>query len=81
MTAPLRFAVLTDLHFVPAGQRLYGFDPRVVLRRALAFLTTLPQVDFLVIAGDLTDRAEEAAYASLRAEAAAVATPQDLGRF
>lgn len=75
MTAPLRFAVLTDLHFVPAGQRLYGFDPRAVPRRALAFLTTLPQVDFLVIAGDLTDRAEEAAYASLRAELAALPVP------
>lgn len=75
MTAPLRFAVLTDLHFVPAGQRIYGFDPRKNLRRALAFLETLPQVDFLVIAGDLTDRAERAAYESLRAELAVLRIP------
>lgn len=75
MTTSLRFAVLTDLHFVPAGQTLYGFDPRESLRRALAFLDTLPQVDFLVIAGDLTDRAELAAYESLRDELAALRLP------
>ena len=66
MTAPLRFAVLTDLHFVPEGQTIYGFDPRACLARALDFLNTLPQVDFLVIAGDLCDRGEPGAYTSLR---------------
>ncbi|GHH05503.1 phosphodiesterase [Pseudodonghicola xiamenensis] len=75
MTTPLRFAVLTDLHFVPAGQTIYGFDPRESLRRALAFLDTLPQVDFLLICGDLTDRAELAAYESLRDELAALRLP------
>lgn len=66
MTAPLRFAVLTDLHFVPAGQTIYGFDPRACLAQALDFLNTLPKVDFLVIAGDLCDRGEPGAYTSLR---------------
>lgn len=75
MTTPLRFAVLTDLHFVPAGQTIYGFDPRENLRRALTFLDTLPQVDFLLICGDLTDRAERAAYESLCAELAALSIP------
>lgn len=75
MTTPLHFAVLTDLHFVPAGQTIYGFDPRQNLRRALAFLDTLPQVDFLLICGDLTDRAEQAAYESLREELAALSIP------
>ena len=75
MTAPLRFAVLTDLHFVPAGARIYGFDPRACLRRALAFLDTLPQVDFLVIIGDLTDRAEQAAYESLQNALSSLSIP------
>ncbi|MGE4328404.1 MAG: phosphodiesterase [Pseudodonghicola sp.] len=75
MTDPLRFAVLTDLHFVPEGQTIYGFDPRQSLRAALAFLPSLPQVDFLVIAGDLADRAEPAAYDSLRAELAGLPFP------
>ena len=67
MTAPLRFAILTDTHFVPEGQTLYGFDPRESLRTALTFLTTrLPRVDCLVITGDLADRAEPEAYGSLR---------------
>lgn len=75
MSDPLRFAILTDLHFVPEGQTIYGFDPRSCLRRALDFLDTLPQVDFLVIAGDLTDRAEPAAYDSLRAGLSGLSVP------
>ncbi|MFN4101437.1 MAG: metallophosphoesterase, partial [Pararhodobacter sp.] len=67
--------ILTDLHFVPEGQTIYGFDPRSGLRRALDFLDTLPQVDFLVIAGDLTDRAEPAAYDSLRAVLSGLSVP------
>ncbi|MGR3378311.1 phosphodiesterase [Salipiger abyssi] len=75
MTNALRFAILTDLHFVPEGQTIYGFDPRACLGRALAFLDTLPQVDFLVIAGDLCDRGEPAAYDSLRAALADLPVP------
>lgn len=75
MPAPLRFAIFADLHFVPEGQTIYGFDPRACLRRALDFLDTLPQVDFLVIVGDLTDRAEQAAYESLRSELSRLAIP------
>lgn len=75
MTNALRFAVLTDLHFVPAGQTIYGFDPRACLARALAFLQTLPRVDFLVIAGDLCDRGEPGAYDSLRAALAGLSVP------
>lgn len=75
MPVPLRFAVLTDLHFVPAGQTIYGFDPRASLRRALDFLDTLPQVDFLVIIGDLTDRGEQAAYESLQNELSRLKVP------
>lgn len=75
MTTPLRFAVLSDLHFVPEGQTIYGFDPRACLARALAFLKTLPQVDFLVIAGDLADRGDPGAYASLRSVLADLPVP------
>ncbi|MGY9048739.1 3',5'-cyclic-nucleotide phosphodiesterase [Puniceibacterium antarcticum] len=75
MTVPLRFAILSDLHFVPEGETIYGFDPRACLRRALDFLSTLPQVDFLVIAGDLTDRAEQQAYESLLRELACLDIP------
>ncbi|SFC76504.1 phosphodiesterase [Salipiger profundus] len=75
MSNALRFAVLTDLHFVPAGQTIYGFDPRACLARALAFLRTLPQVDFLVIAGDLCDRGEAGAYDSLRTALAELPVP------
>lgn len=75
MAPSFRFAVLTDLHFVPAGERLYGFDPRDSLRRALAFLETLPQVDALVLAGDLADRGETAAYRSLHSELSGLPFP------
>ncbi|MDK3019214.1 phosphodiesterase [Pseudodonghicola flavimaris] len=75
MTAPLRFAVLSDLHFVPEGQSIYGFDPRACLARALAFLRELPQLDFLLIAGDLADRGEPAAYDSLRQALAGLPLP------
>ncbi|MCR8550301.1 phosphodiesterase [Salipiger sp. P9] len=75
MIPALRFAILTDLHFVPEGQTLYGFDPRACLARALAFLKTLPRVDFLLIAGDLADRGEPGAYDSLRKALADLPVP------
>lgn len=62
MPRPLRVALLTDTHFLPPGQTLYGFSPRAHLERALAAIRRLPPVDLLVVMGDLTDRAEEAAY-------------------
>ncbi|QPC44073.1 phosphodiesterase [Kaustia mangrovi] len=66
MTEPLRFAILTDTHFVPEGQTIYGFDPRAMLGHALGFIRDkLPRVDFLIVTGDLTDRAEPEAYRSL----------------
>ncbi len=75
MTAPLRFAILTDLHFVAEGQTIYGFDPRACLRRALDFLATLPQLDFVVILGDLADRGDQPAYQSLRNELSRLSIP------
>lgn len=61
----MRIALMTDLHFVPAGRRLYGLDPRARLEAALADLATQPPVELILITGDLAHRGEPAAYESL----------------
>ena len=46
---------LTDPHFVPPGQTLYGRDPSVALKRCLADINEHhADADLCVITGDLT---------------------------
>lgn len=61
-------AQLSDLHIVPAGERLDGrIDTAAGLRAAVATVAGWPQApDAVVLTGDLTDAGEPAAYAHLR---------------
>lgn len=68
MTTPsMKFVVLTDTHFVPEGQSLFGLDPAVRLASAIHVINRdHSDIDFVIITGDLADRGEQAAYAYLR---------------
>ncbi len=57
---------LTDTHFVPRGQTLYGGDPRDTLERAVADINhNHADADLAVVTGDLTHWGEPEAFASL----------------
>lgn len=59
---------LTDTHFVPAPQRLYGMDPRARLQAALdSIATDHSDAEAIVITGDLCHWGERAAYEELHA--------------
>jgi 3',5'-cyclic-AMP phosphodiesterase len=58
---------VSDVHFVPPGQRLLGFDPEARLREVVASVNLdHPDADLCVISGDLTDRGDVESYAFLR---------------
>ncbi|MEY4413444.1 MAG: hypothetical protein RIQ53_737 [Pseudomonadota bacterium] len=61
-------AQLSDLHIVPAGERLDGrIDTAAGLRAAVATVAGWPQApDAVVLTGDLTDTGAPAAYAHLQ---------------
>ena len=62
----LKFIVLTDTHFVPPGQPLYGLDPAERLRPAIEVINReYADCEFVVICGDLAHKGEQAAYESL----------------
>lgn len=72
----MKFIVLTDTHFVPAGQRLYGLDPAERLVRAVDVINeTHRDIDFVIITGDLAHWGEDGAYASLRQSLASLRAP------
>lgn len=57
---------LTDAHFVPPGQTLYGGDPRKVLEAAVAEINRHhADAELLCITGDLAHWGEDEALASL----------------
>lgn len=57
---------LTDTHFVPKGKELYGKDPAIALRAAVADITENHlDAEHLVITGDLTHWGEPEAFAQL----------------
>ena len=57
---------LTDTHFVPPGQTLYGGDPRANLAAAVADINQHhADADLVVITGDLTHWGEPEAFAHL----------------
>lgn len=62
----MKFIHLTDTHFVPEGQTLYGRDPRLTLERAVWDINRHHgDADCVVVTGDLTHWGEAAAFDSL----------------
>ena len=67
---------LTDPHFVAAGRRLYGLDPRARLDAAVASINALhADADRVVITGDLAHSGEPGTYDALHECLAALAVP------
>ena len=72
----LAFAILTDAHFGPPGQTLYGLDPRARLEAAIEVINRdHPHLDFVIFAGDLTDLGVTAAYENLAGALARLKAP------
>ncbi len=68
--------VLTDTHFVPAGRRLYGLDPRARLDAAVRLINAEHAgADLVLVTGDLAHWGEEAAYAALAQALAPLVPP------
>jgi len=64
----LKFLVISDLHLVPEGQTSMTLDTAVRLQTCVDTINArYADADFVVVAGDLADRGEEAAYLRLQA--------------
>jgi 3',5'-cyclic AMP phosphodiesterase CpdA len=75
----MKFIHLTDPHFVPKGDTLYGRDPSVTLAAAIADINHHHHdADAVVITGDLTHLGQEAAFAHLAETLAPLAPPLKL---
>jgi 3',5'-cyclic AMP phosphodiesterase CpdA len=63
----MKFIVLTDLHLMKPGERLWGLDPLERFERCLADIEKHhSDAEFCVITGDLCDVAAPEAYAALK---------------
>lgn len=72
----LKFLVLSDLHLMPEGQTSLTLDTGARLEQAVdAVLERYSDFDFCIIAGDLADLAQEAAYERLKATIARLPIP------
>jgi 3',5'-cyclic AMP phosphodiesterase CpdA len=72
----MKFVILTDFHFVPEGETLFGLDPRANLARAVGMINRdHPDIDLVILLGDLTQRGEPAAYASIAETLAPLKAP------
>jgi len=70
---------LTDTHFVPSGERLYGGNPRETLDAAIADINANhADADLVVITGDLTHWGEAAAFENLSEAISALQVPVKL---
>lgn len=59
----MKFIHFTDLHLVPRGEKLWGFDPVARFEACLSDLAKFhADAEFCVISGDLTDRGDIASY-------------------
>jgi len=72
----LKFIVLSDLHLGPPGAAVNGLDPALRLKAAVETINRdHANADFVVLAGDLADQGEVAAYEVLRDLIAPLAMP------
>ncbi|MEE8286033.1 MAG: phosphodiesterase [Gammaproteobacteria bacterium] len=63
----MKFVQVTDLHIVPDGEKLLGFDPVERLSACIADINQHREdVSFCIFTGDLTDRGDRQAYGVLR---------------
>lgn len=63
----MKLVVLSDIHLLPAGARLYGLDPAARLAHAVDVINRDHRdIAFVVIAGDLAHAGDCAAYGILR---------------
>ncbi|ALG91181.1 MULTISPECIES: metallophosphoesterase [Actibacterium] len=62
----LKFIVVSDLHLVPEGKLSHGIDTSVRLRMAIEHINAHHHdAEFCILAGDLADHGDPAAYARL----------------
>ena len=72
----LKFLVISDLHLVPEGQTSMTLDTAARLEACVATINArYSDADFVVVAGDLADLGEEAAYLRLQALLQPLAIP------
>jgi len=65
----MKFVILSDTHFVPAGRKLYGLDPAARLAIAVDKINaTHRDIAFVIVTGDLAHWGEQGAYESLAAQ-------------
>ena len=65
---PLSLLHLSDLHLTIPGRKVYGLDPLAGLEKCLARIAAYhPDVDLMVISGDLAHLGQREAYLALRA--------------
>jgi 3',5'-cyclic AMP phosphodiesterase CpdA len=76
MSDTLKFVVMSDLHLVAEGALSMGQDTAERMRQAVDCVNTrYADADFCIIAGDLADLGEEAAYHRLKALAGQISIP------
>ncbi len=76
MTGMLKFVVLSDLHLGPPGTAVNGLDTGARLSAGIAAINRdHADADFVLIAGDLADRGDAAAYHHLRDRLADLTLP------
>ena len=64
----MKIIQLTDLHLVPEGQKIHEIDPSQRLEQALANIKLRhPDLDLLVITGDLCNEGDTLSYRLLKA--------------
>lgn len=75
----MKLIQITDVHLVPQGETLYGIDPQLRLRASIADINAHhADAELCIITGDLTHMGDDASYAVLRNELAALEVPWQL---
>jgi 3',5'-cyclic-AMP phosphodiesterase len=63
----MKFIHVTDIHLVPPGQKLWGFDPLARLDACLADIEKYhSDAAFCAVTGDLTEKGDQSAYEVLK---------------
>lgn len=76
----MKFVILSDLHLMPEGQTSHGLDTARRLEQGVAAINARhSDADFCILAGDLADLGEEAAYERLKSIIADLRIPCHIG--